>query len=580
MTRTHETQAMSWLDATPASLARTAARWRDLARAAAEAGTDVGTAARDLLEAWESTAGDAYRVHQDQLVDAYLAIGAAAGRVARSVDAAAEVLRATQSHLDDVAQRLGPCPAAAVEAQQILTHADQRLAAIAGELAAIPSTLRAHELIAQAKEGPYAPWLTGTQPALPLDVIVDGGDVIINATGESDHIGVGLDAVTGQQVVAINGVVRRFPADAALTVRAGAGDDTITVTAGSPVRVTLLGGTGHDRILGGTGDEVMLGLWGQDTLLGGVGSDRISGGADSDYLDGQAGDDAVFGGSGYDTLYGLGGRDWLQGGSGGDYLDGGSDPDRLVGGSGSDVLVGGRGTDTVVGGAPGGDPVPSAGGGRGAGTDRAFGEPGDTTIGVGRQVTVELTDIAGFIQIEGSPEFVVRVQSDLDALRASERGAAMLAALQAAHEDSRAVAADWPIVGGLANQGHTLTIRETTAANGYADWSAPIIGPIDARIDYNPTFDDLDQRLPTPPIVVLYHELAHIYDGFHGTDANGVHQGPDNRGVPNLEREAVGLPIDHDADPSTPDALHPDHPFAYTENGLREELGLPPRPRY
>jgi hypothetical protein len=50
--------------------------------------------------------------------------------------------------------------------------------------------------------------------------------------------------------------------------------------------------------------------------------------------------------------------------------------------------------------------------------------------------------------------------------------------------------------------------------------------------------------------------------------------------VPNRERAAVGLPIDHDADPATAIRLDPDHPYALAENGLREELGLPGRERY
>jgi hypothetical protein len=50
--------------------------------------------------------------------------------------------------------------------------------------------------------------------------------------------------------------------------------------------------------------------------------------------------------------------------------------------------------------------------------------------------------------------------------------------------------------------------------------------------------------------------------------------------VPNREREAAGLPIDDDHDPKTPDRIDPDHPYQYTENGLREELGAPHRPRY
>ena len=56
--------------------------------------------------------------------------------------------------------------------------------------------------------------------------------------------------------------------------------------------------------------------------------------------------------------------------------------------------------------------------------------------------------------------------------------------------------------------------------------------------------------------------------------------GPDDAGVRNLEREAVGLPIDDDGRLSTPDRLDPDHPYALTENALRQELGVPLRASY
>jgi hypothetical protein len=46
------------------------------------------------------------------------------------------------------------------------------------------------------------------------------------------------------------------------------------------------------------------------------------------------------------------------------------------------------------------------------------------------------------------------------------------------------------------------------------------------------------------------------------------------------ERQAVGLPVDHDGDPSTPEQVDPDHPITYTENGLRREMGLPDRTTY
>jgi Ca2+-binding RTX toxin-like protein len=231
---------------------------------------------------------------------------------------------------------------------------------------------------------------------------------------------------------------------------------------------------------------------------------------------------------------------------------GGRAADTLLGGAGDDVLYAGAGIDRVHGASEG---------------DRAFTQTGDAVSGVGAEVRVELTDVGGFIRVDGSPDFVARVQSDLDALRSSPRGAAMLAALESSHTDS-----------GLFRTSNGLVIRETDAANGFA--RPPFVGLGNASIGFNPAFDDLHLSPPVPPIVVLYHELAHVYDYFHDTLAAGTYEGADNPGVPNAEREAVGLPIDHDGDPDTPDTLDPDHPYELTENGLRDEFGLNLRQRY
>ncbi len=83
-------------------------------------------------------------------------------------------------------------------------------------------------------------------------------------------------------------------------------------------------------------------------------------------------------------------------------------------------------------------------------------------------------------------------------------------------------------------------------------------------------------------MVVLYHELAHVYDYSNDTIMDGEYHGddPHNQGTNNRERQATGLPVDHDHDPSTPEVIDPDHPYELTENGLREELGIEHRDHY
>ena len=560
------------LGARPDSLLGSAATWRDLARAAEETGADVATSASVLLTGWAGDSAQAYRTHQAGLADAFLAVSAVASSIAGAIDDAAGVVRMAQHQLDDAWRRQD-----IDEALDIRTHADGRLAALASDLDGVrgqlwpPATVLAASGEAASWSGGPAGSAEGLAELASADqFFVDGDRVVVNATGGDDDIRVSVDARSGEQVITMRGVVRRFPAGAEVIVRAGGGNDTITVAPGSTVRVTLLAGSGDDRVHGGDGDDTVLGLWGRDTVWAGGGADLVCGGADADYLDGQGGNDLLDGGFGEDTLYGLDGDDALWGGSDRDYVDGGAGADVVAGGGAADVLMGGRAADTLLGGA--GDDVLYAGAGidrvHGASEgDRAFTQTGDAVSGVGAEVRVELTDVGGFIRVDGSPDFVARVQSDLDALRSSPRGAAMLAALESSHTDS-----------GLFRTSNGLVIRETDAANGFA--RPPFVGLGNASIGFNPAFDDLHLSPPVPPIVVLYHELAHVYDYFHDTLAAGTYEGADNPGVPNAEREAVGLPIDHDGDPDTPDTLDPDHPYELTENGLRDEFGLNLRQRY
>jgi Ca2+-binding RTX toxin-like protein len=592
------------IGARPQTLRDSAALWRTLGEVTVETGTSVEAESRDLLAVWSGASADAYREHQRQVVAGYAAVAGVTGRMAELLDSSAAVLHQAQSHLDDARSRLirrlperagkggsirydqsDPEQVAAVEAAvreagEIRADADARLAALASEMDRIRADLWSTG-DAAASAAALGAWPTLPETGLRGQVLVTGNRIVLNATGGDDTIAIGVDPVTGEHVVQFGGGVHRFPPTADLVVRAGAGYDTITVQPGTRLSVTLLGGAGDDRIRGDDGAETVLGLWGADTILGGGGADRIFGGGGRDYLDGQRGDDILTGGAGDDTLYGLDGADRIWGDAGNDYIDGGAGADLVVGGAGNDAGFGGGDGDAVLGGQ--GDDALYGGGGAdliagGPGVDRSYRQADDTALATGADVTVELTDVGGFIRIEGSAEFVARVQSDLDALRASPRGAQMLGALQASHEQSRSGAADLPLVGGLFADQNTLVIRETQAANGFAGRDDLPLGRVDGYIEYNPTFDDL--AAVAPPVVVLYHELAHVYDHFHGTMQAGVHGGPDNPGVPNREREATGLPIDHDGDPTTPDRLHPAHPFALTENGLREELGVAARTRY
>ncbi|MBT8227839.1 MAG: hypothetical protein HKP61_08000 [Dactylosporangium sp.] len=397
-------------------------------------------------------------------------------------------------------------------------------------------------------------------------------------------------------------------------VDGGAGDDTIT---GSSDGSSLVGGDGNDRILGGDGrddihggdgDDQISGALSNDYLHGGSGDDYLSGGDGNDYLDAGAGDDVLSGGRGNDIAYALAGRDTVRGGTGEDYLDGGPGNDRISGDAGDDILFGGRGDDLLRGGA--GNDVSYAGAGRDTvdatsgsiapepyrgpdgiphaptpENDTVYAQSEDTVTGAELLQYVEITDAGAYVNIKGTPEFIARVESDLDALRSSPTGEAMLTDLQQEHDGS------W-FHGGLnileldEQNGRAFAVTAIPPASDPGVIIATYISDsenIQPAIFYNPSYSSSGEQ---PPIVTLYHEMAHIYQIAHMSGNVLDYQGDDakDHGINTYERQAVGLPIDHDWywpwSASTPERIDPDQPLIYTENGLLAELELPTRPHY
>lgn len=595
------------LKADLARIAQAAAAWRSVATAARQAYGTVDSPASLLTgDKWSGEVADTYHEHRRRLGTDIGEAAAAADEIGAALDRVYDSIRTAQGQLDDSLSRVGAVAPYRIDGDRITFRPARpenvgtvnAAVAEAGEirqgltdalLAEVGIVERQRVVFADVASewetvalGTTRPW---TVPAEVTDtyLIYTENGVIINSGAGDDTITVSVDPETGLQVVTVNGVTYYVAADRHVTIRAGQGNDTIEVAPGTNLSFTLIGGSGNDTITGGAGSDVIVGLGGMDTIRGGAGDDRVSAGAGRDYIDGGTGNDILGGGLGDDTIYGMDGADRISGGEGQDYLEGAQGSDIIHGGAGNDMISGGHGDDRIFG--NGGADVVYAGAGRdtieaGSGSDTVYRQDDDTVHGAERNVVVELRDLGKHFIVEGSPEFIARVQADLDMLASSPRGQMMLAALDQAHEQTRAIAADWPVLGRIAYQGDTFTIRETTDENGYANrnsvdfiitWSQHPV------IQYNPTFDTL---YDAPPVAVLYHEMAHVYDYEFKTYDSGTHAGPDNIGVRNAERQATGLPIDHDGDPSTPIQIDPDHPIEYTENGLREELGAPHRPRY
>lgn len=131
-----------------------------------------------------------------------------------------------------------------------------------------------------------------------------------------------------------------------ILIRGGAGNDTLI---GNDRADTLVGGPGDDSLLGGAGNDLLIGLDGADSLFGGQGDDVLEGGMGPDLLRGQRGDDLLMGNRGRDTLYSGQGQDTLQGGRGEDWIyarnqapttiRGGLDTDHAQGDTPDDILT-------------------------------------------------------------------------------------------------------------------------------------------------------------------------------------------------------------------------------------------------
>lgn len=437
------------------------------------------------------------------------------------------------------------------------------------------------------------------------------GRILLDTGGGDDRVEITQDPTSGEVTVDVNGEQHTFTREEAniLVVSSGDGDDFVNTDDGVTSNLSFDGGEGDDFIIGGAGHDRMEGGAGDDLLFGGEGRDYIHGASGEDFVRGEEGNDVLYGGNATDDMFG---------GAGDDYMDAGKGDDAVYGGTGDDVLSGGLGDDMLEGGD--GGTVGSQSGSdvfyAGRGTDRVIGGSGDTAYveagdaierghlesGDLRAEEVTIDPAAGSsIVIDPSlpADARERIAADLETLRSSPTGRQMLEAIDQNARDT----------------GNTVTITAWSDDNGTAapdnmndatlDPATGRPGPgSDVTISYNPQLNSMNFPLDAtgnrhnapvndsadfrdvPPVVVLYHEMAHAYDEQLGRLDPGVYrgtqdaQGYDDTGMRNWERIAVGLPIDHDGDPATPQQVDPTHPEALTENALRGEMGIVDRTSY
>lgn len=372
-----------------------------------------------------------------------------------------------------------------------------------------------------------------------------------------------------------------------------AGNDTVYIAANITQPFHIHSGAGDDTVITGSGHA---------HIYTGPGHDRVMTGDGPTYIETGTGDDVVnANGSGVMTVYAGKGNDFVRGGAGRCYIEtgegndiaiGGEQHSIISGGDGDDLLYAGQGTNALYTGL-GDDAVQGL-----KDNDKAHSKKPVTVINNGtfapenslndaisfidsHVITVDARSLAstGLI-IQGSETFIDRVADDLKLLLGSTQGQKMLGVLsESIHRSQKPIT----IVELKRVQSDIyIPSRLMTSPyieNGHGGWATD-----GGTIYYNPSHQ-LDD---SAPLTSLYHELCHAYNYVTGTVFSGTspeqlapHMAPHLTN--NSELQAVGInadviPFDFDNDPLTLPTKT--NPVTFTENGLRQELGLPARKTY
>lgn len=437
---------------------------------------------------------------------------------------------------------------------------------------------------------------------------VSASRVQITTTYRSDKVHISVDK-DNQLNAAINGKDYKLPLSAdnkhhSLRVRTDGGDDHVSIDKRINIEI---------HIEGGDGDDLIYADGNTTTVQGGKGNDYIRLGRGHTVAFGGDGDDIMVAGSGNSVMSGGKGNDRLYAGTGPDnrllFLNGDRGEDQLYAGHGTVVLNGGRGGDTLVGygqttfyTGEGADTVKSYNNG-----DRIYAKPSDTIENHGRakvtQVEYAESGKKGLNAV-GTKKFTEQTEDMIEQLRGSPVGQATLKRIDQLVDDSRN-----PIE---IKKSEYIAVNSYNFRNEYRDKIpdaeyenhkySPELGYIKdnkpGKVSTHPeitlTPDYFDKDFSSTPHIAFYHELAHAFNGGTGTfipgeavikDASGTPLIEDGepRTVANEEYQAVGLPthttpFDFDNDPRTPPTTT--NPAPFTENALREEMGVPLRDRY
>lgn len=302
-----------------------------------------------------------------------------------------------------------------------------------------------------------------------------------------------------------------------ITIRAGSGDDRITVDESlrAPAErsdrfpLNIRGGSGNDTIDASAATANV-------SIEGDGGNDTLTGGGGSDYLQGGTGDDVINGNGGADTIYAT--REDRS-------IDAGSDDD-------ADMIIAEEGGVTAVN----------------------LGSNDDVFEFDPDQVDRYLDEHPELI-IEGDSSFTARTRADLGVMLTTDQGRGLLDELTTALQD----------------QGETLTFEEKPIIEG-AGGSYSSGGNMVYVGQFSELYDNGSARAPLP---VLFHELVHAHQHLVGDWPDGKTRFENGESINNSELQATGLPY-YDED----GVLHEANELPYTDNQFREELGIKEREFY
>jgi len=139
----------------------------------------------------------------------------------------------------------------------------------------------------------------------PVTAMLNGDDLTITGSRDSDHVLVRMSRDGAQLVVTAGGErIGQFDVEAVGTIHFNglAGNDLFAVGPNVTAPVIADGGAGNDILFGGGGNNLLLGGTGNDILQGGNSRDVLIGGDGRDRLRGLQGDDLLIAAStDYDT---------------------------------------------------------------------------------------------------------------------------------------------------------------------------------------------------------------------------------------------------------------------------------------